>query len=83
MRPENFLLLVHEIFEALIYESFKGIDYEFYIPCTDCLQSVCVNNVHTSNNKLLNQGVIFQITRISLNACTVQNVLKVSLLFYN
>lgn len=86
MRPENFLLLVHEIFEALIYESFKGIDYEFFIPCTDCLQSVCAMSIFSytmctcTHIKL--QVLFLPIYAISLRK-SVQNMLKVSHPFYS
>ncbi|GFO37940.1 leucine-rich repeat serine/threonine-protein kinase 1 [Plakobranchus ocellatus] len=39
-RPENIVLLVHEVFETLILESFKGITYDFYLPCPDCMSMV-------------------------------------------
>ena len=39
-RPENVLLLIHEVFEALISEFFQGVKYEYQIPCTDCLRMV-------------------------------------------
>ncbi|XP_063433340.1 uncharacterized protein LOC134715226 [Mytilus trossulus] len=35
-RPENILFLVHEVFEALINESFHGVRYDFSVPCPDC-----------------------------------------------
>lgn len=35
-RPENILFLVHEVFEALINESFHGVKYDFSVPCPDC-----------------------------------------------
>ncbi|CAH1232773.1 MFHAS1 [Branchiostoma lanceolatum] len=37
-RPENILFLVHEVFEALIAESFHGVQYDFLIPCPDCIK---------------------------------------------
>ena len=36
-RPENILLLIHEVFESLIHESFHGVMYDFSIPCPDCI----------------------------------------------
>ncbi|ELU16141.1 hypothetical protein CAPTEDRAFT_214304 [Capitella teleta] len=36
-RPENIILLVHEVFESLISESFSGVKYEYLLPCLDCL----------------------------------------------
>ena len=41
-RPENILLMVHEVFEALIDEFFQGVKYEYLLPCTDCLKVVCI-----------------------------------------
>ncbi|XP_053405100.1 uncharacterized protein LOC123566493 [Mercenaria mercenaria] len=37
-RPENVIFLVHEVFEGLIAESFRGVTYDFLIPCPDCLR---------------------------------------------
>ena len=39
-RPENILLLVHEVFEDLISEFFRGTHYEYQLPCSDCVQLV-------------------------------------------
>ena len=39
-RPENILFMVHEVFEALICESFHGVTYDFFVPCTNCLKMV-------------------------------------------
>ncbi|KAH9524593.1 hypothetical protein Btru_027277, partial [Bulinus truncatus] len=44
-RPENLILLVHEVFEILILESFQGITYDFFVPCPDCL-SVATKDPH-------------------------------------
>ena len=41
-RPENILLMVHEVFEALIDEFFQGVKYEYLLPCSDCLKVVSV-----------------------------------------
>ena len=38
--PENALFLVHEVFEALIAESFNGVHYDYCIPCVDCIKCV-------------------------------------------
>jgi len=40
-RPENVIFLVHEVFEGLIAESFRGVTYDFQIPCPNCLNLVC------------------------------------------
>ncbi|KAL4228297.1 hypothetical protein ACF0H5_013728 [Mactra antiquata] len=37
-RPENVIFLVHEVFEGLIAESFRGVKYDYLIPCPDCLK---------------------------------------------
>lgn len=39
-RPENIVFLVHEVFEALIFQSFHGVSYDFFVPCTDCIKAV-------------------------------------------
>ncbi|XP_064619612.1 uncharacterized protein LOC135483043 [Lineus longissimus] len=36
-RPENMLFMIHEVFETLIQESFKGVVYDYKVPCPDCL----------------------------------------------
>lgn len=43
-RPENILLLVHEVIESLIADSFRGVKYEYRLPCPGCLQSVSLTN---------------------------------------
>jgi len=35
-RPENILFMIHEVFEALISESFHGVQYDYFVPCSDC-----------------------------------------------
>jgi len=50
--PENTLFLVHEVFEALIAESFNGVHYDYCIPCMDCIK--CVNKSFINSNQLLN-----------------------------
>ena len=42
-RPENVIFLVHEVFEGLIAESFRGVTYDYLIPCPDCLRMVCLD----------------------------------------
>ena len=39
-RPENVIFLVHEVFEGLISESFRGVTYDYLTPCPDCLKQV-------------------------------------------
>ena len=36
--PENILFHVHEVFEGLILESYRGVHYDFTVPCPDCLK---------------------------------------------
>ena len=36
-RPKNILDLIHETIITLIKDSFQGVDYDFYIPCPDCV----------------------------------------------
>lgn len=43
-QPENMLLLVHEVYEGLISDFFKGVKYEYLLPCTDCLNEVSLMN---------------------------------------
>lgn len=42
-RPENLSFLVHEVFERLIEESFRGIEYDYKVPCPECMQMVGVH----------------------------------------
>ncbi|KAL3867198.1 hypothetical protein ACJMK2_044420, partial [Sinanodonta woodiana] len=37
-RPENILFMVHEVFDGLISESFRGVTYDFLMPCLDCVK---------------------------------------------
>ena len=43
VKPENILLLVHEVFEGLITDFFQGIKYEYHLPCMDCIRVVRLN----------------------------------------
>ena len=36
-RPDNLLFVIHEVLETLVAESFKGVSYEYLIPCPDCV----------------------------------------------
>ncbi|KAL3880394.1 hypothetical protein ACJMK2_032638 [Sinanodonta woodiana] len=36
-RPENILFMIYEVFESIIEESFKGVSYDFLVPCPDCV----------------------------------------------
>jgi len=42
VRPENILLMVHEVIEGLIADFFTGIVYEYRVPCPHCLDAVCI-----------------------------------------
>ncbi|CAD5126525.1 DgyrCDS14632 [Dimorphilus gyrociliatus] len=37
LKPENVLFLVHEVFETLIAESFEGVQFDFKVPCPECI----------------------------------------------
>ena len=39
-RPDNILLMVHEVFESLIDEFYQGVKYEYVLPCSDCIKVV-------------------------------------------
>ena len=39
-RPDNILLMVHEVFESLIDEFYQGVRYEYVLPCADCIKVV-------------------------------------------
>ena len=39
-RPDNILLIVHEVFESLIDEFYQGVKYEYILPCSDCIKVV-------------------------------------------
>ena len=39
-RPDNILLMVHEVFESLIDEFYQGVKYEYVLPCADCIKVV-------------------------------------------
>ncbi|CAD5126558.1 DgyrCDS14654 [Dimorphilus gyrociliatus] len=36
-QPENMLFVIHEVFENLIAESFVGVKYDYYLPCSECV----------------------------------------------
>ena len=42
-RPEAIILFIHEIFEGLMSESFRGVKYEYQIPCSDCMKTVSIS----------------------------------------
>ena len=37
-RPDNILFQVHEVIEGIIRESFHGVEYQYLVPCPDCLK---------------------------------------------
>jgi hypothetical protein len=39
IKPENIIFIIHEVLEALINESFHGIQYDYEFPCPDCVDS--------------------------------------------
>ncbi len=49
-RPENIQFLVHEVFESLISESFHGVTYDFFFPCTDCLKVVSTDELRRAKS---------------------------------
>ena len=34
--------MVHEVYEGLIMESFQGVNFDYLVPCPDCLKAVSV-----------------------------------------
>ena len=44
-RPDNILLMVHEVFESLIDEFYQGVKYEYVLPCADCIKVVRTENL--------------------------------------
>lgn len=40
VRPENMLMMVHEVIESLITDFYAGIQYEYKIPCPHCVNEV-------------------------------------------
>ena len=52
-RPENILIMVHEVIEGLVSDFFSGIQYEYRIPCPQCSEAVsesasCYSNMCSS-----------------------------------
>ena len=39
LRPDNLTLLIHEVLEFLIMESFQGISFDYSMPCPDCAKT--------------------------------------------
>lgn len=63
-RPENVLFLVHEVFEALIGESFGGVKYDFSVPCPECMTVVSSKYTLLYSQALLRLGHIFLSTNL-------------------
>ena len=38
-RPENVLYKIHEVVETLVSEFFRGVVYDLFVPCVDCLRT--------------------------------------------
>ncbi|CAH1774243.1 unnamed protein product [Owenia fusiformis] len=38
VKPDNMILLIHEVIESLLYESFHGVKYKYMLPCKDCIK---------------------------------------------
>jgi hypothetical protein len=36
-RPENVLYMIHEVIETLVAEFFRGVVYDLFVPCVDCI----------------------------------------------
>ncbi|XP_064623321.1 uncharacterized protein LOC135485349 isoform X1 [Lineus longissimus] len=51
-RPENILFLIHEVFESLIAESFHGVQYDYFVPCTDCIMEGSLDPCMFSASKI-------------------------------
>ena len=48
-RPENILLFIHEVFEGLISASYTGVQYDYQIPCMECVKTVCTLSYNIDN----------------------------------
>ncbi|KAH3812865.1 hypothetical protein DPMN_141308 [Dreissena polymorpha] len=69
-RPENIIFLVHEVFEGLISESFRGVTYDYQIPCPDCLKIVCdFKRKESFSGKMGSNTFVSCSEKIGLNAC--------------
>ncbi|WAR27954.1 PATS1-like protein [Mya arenaria] len=55
-RPENVIFLVHEVFEGLISESFRGVTYDFQIPCPNCL-AAGVKDMHMFSASTIRRAI--------------------------
>lgn len=53
-RPDNFLFLVHEVFETLIAESFNGVRYSYHVPCTECIHGKLDNPCMIPSERIKN-----------------------------
>ncbi|CAG5127749.1 unnamed protein product, partial [Candidula unifasciata] len=51
-KPENILLLVHEVFECLIADSYSGVSYDYSIPCVECLAEFVLDPCMFSASKI-------------------------------
>ncbi|KAH3812974.1 hypothetical protein DPMN_141417, partial [Dreissena polymorpha] len=79
-RPENIIFLVHEVFEGLISESFRGVTYDYQIPCPDCLKigakeqhmfsASTIRRAIALKSPFLQCGTYFHVTScVDLQAC--------------
>lgn len=51
-QPENILFLIQEVFETLISEFYKGINYSFSVPCSKCLKDEEENISMIASNRI-------------------------------
>ena len=41
--------MIHEVIESLVTEFFKGVKYEYLMPCPDCVRNVSETNNDPEN----------------------------------
>ena len=39
-QPENLTFMLHDVIDALVKNGYKGIKYDYSLPCPDCITKV-------------------------------------------
>ncbi|XP_060069823.1 uncharacterized protein LOC132549872, partial [Ylistrum balloti] len=70
-RPENMIFLVHEVFETLITDAYSGVQYDFQIPCMECL------NMHLSEPSMFSATKIHRAAELKAPFLQCDNLFHV------
>ncbi|XP_021339283.1 uncharacterized protein LOC110440494 isoform X2 [Mizuhopecten yessoensis] len=70
-RPENIIFLVHEVFETLITDAYSGVQYDFRIPCMECM------NMHLSEPSMFSATKIHRAAELKAPFLQCDNLFHV------